>query len=455
MMTRLPSLARADRRLHSTAAVLAAFAYVTVVAGSMGRLSYDTWAALWLIPLLVGGSLMVLRRLHPRVGSTSLFPLLSAALVAKGLGTVGRYAVTYGVYDGSSDASVYHRTGAALARHYRQGDFSVDLGRGSASTRFMKVVTGVVYSVTGPSKIGGFAVFAVASFWGLYLAFRAFQIAVPSGDSRRYAILIFFLPSMLFWPSSIGKEAWMTLALGLCAYGAAKLFSHQSRALLWLTPGLAAAVAVRPHVAMVVLVALCAGYLARPLRRPGAFGGRLSKIVGVAALATVGIIATQQMQGALNLDNASSFSEALDVAEQRTDEGGSSFDAARIRSPIDVPWATVTVLFRPFPYEAGNLQMLVSALEGLVLMGLFLVSGRRIARAVRFGLRNPYVALVTVYSMVFIFAFSAFGNFGIVSRQRVQLFPFILILLCLNPDAPEANSASKSLARGRTLVGAR
>jgi hypothetical protein len=443
MMTRLPGLTRAERQLLSTTIVVVVVVYVIGVTASMGRVSYDVWAALWLAPLLAGGSLLLLRRLNPCVGTVSLVPLLSTALVAKGLGTVVRYLVTYRVYDGISDASTYHNAGAFLAQRYRHGDFNVDFGQGSTSTTFIKIVTGVVYTVTGPSQIGGFAVFATASFWGLYLALRAFQIALPAGDAKRYALLIFFLPSMLFWPSSIGKEAWMTLALGLTAYGAARVFTHQGRAYLPLVLGLGAGLIVRPHVAVVVVAALFAGYIVRPRRGHGILGGRIGKIIGIAMLATVGVIAAQQMQDALHLGSSSSFNEALDVAQERTDEGGSSFEAARIRSPADVPWAAVTVLFRPFPFEADNVQAMVSALEGLGLIALFVVSARRLVQVPRLAMRNPYVAFALVYSMIFVFAFSTFGNFGIITRQRVQLFPFVIVLLCLGVTAKRPSSPAR------------
>jgi hypothetical protein len=415
--------------------VVAAIVYVIGVSLSMGRMSYDAWTALVLVPVIGGGSLVLLRRLDPRAGSASLVPLLSLALVAKAIGTVVRYAVTFGVYDGTADATNYHEVGAVLARQYRHGDFNVDLGAGSTSTGFMKIVTGLVYTVTGPSKAAGFAVFATASFWGLYLAFRAFQIALPTGNAKRYAMLIFFLPSMLFWPSSIGKEAWMTLALGLTAYGAARLFTHLPRAYTPLVSGLLAAMIVRPHVAVAVIVALVAGFVVRPRHGRGWRGGRTSKVFGVAVIAIVGVLAARQMQGALHLDSSSSFNEALDVAQQRTNEGGSSFKAARIRSVTDLPWAAATVLFRPFPFEAGNAQAMISSFEGVALMGLFVVWWRQLARAPRVALRNPYVAFALVYSTIFVFAFSSFGNFGIISRQRVQLFPFVLVLLCLNSTA--------------------
>ena len=60
-----------------------------------------------------------------------------------------------------------------------------------------------------------FLVFSWLAFWGLFLFYRAFTIAVPEGRRRSYAHLVFFLPALLFWPSSIGKESWMIFALGI------------------------------------------------------------------------------------------------------------------------------------------------------------------------------------------------------------------------------------------------
>jgi hypothetical protein len=205
-------------------------------------------------------------------------------------------------------------------------------------------------------------------------------------------------------------------------------------------------------VAVVVIAALFAGYVVRPRRGHGFLGGRFGKIIGVTLLAVVGVIAARQMQDALHLGSSSSLTEALDVAQQRTNEGGSNFAAARIRTPADVPWAAVTVLFRPFPIEAHNAQAMISALEGVALMGVFAVSARMLIRAPRLALRNPFVAFAGVYTLIFIFAFSAFGNFGIITRQRVQLFPFVLVFVCLGTTAcgtPPRTPARASMAVSR------
>ena len=39
------------------------------------------------------------------------------------------------------------------------------------------------------------------------------------------------------------------------------------------------------------------------------------------------------------------------------------------------------------------------------------------------------------YVAAFVFAFSVVGNFGILARQRIQVLPFLLVLLALPPVA--------------------
>src|SRR5690606_7310595 len=102
-----------------------------------------------------------------------------------------RYVVAFGLYDGQADSSMYSSTGALLARQFREGDFTVDLGRPVQGTGFIQIVTGAVYTVTGATDLGGFLVFSWLGFWGLYLFHRAFVRAVPQGDHLRYARLVF------------------------------------------------------------------------------------------------------------------------------------------------------------------------------------------------------------------------------------------------------------------------
>ena len=200
-------------------------AYVSITLILIDTTSFDVWGAVLLVPILIGLSVPVLRRQAIRESDPATFRLLFLALIVKLAGAVARYYVAFSVYGGAADAARYHRAGVELAGGFRHLDFAgMHLRTG---TSFIENITGLVYALIGPSKIGGFLVFfSWLGFWGLFLFYRAFTIAVPVGRRRSYALLVFFLPSLVFWPSSIGKEAWMMFSLGIAVYGVAKILTY-------------------------------------------------------------------------------------------------------------------------------------------------------------------------------------------------------------------------------------
>jgi hypothetical protein len=272
----------------------------------------------------------------------------------------------------------------------------------------------------------------------LWFFYRAFVIACPEGNRRRYALLVFFLPSLLFWPSSIGKEAWMTLGIGLAAWGAARVLTHRRGGITAAALGLAALAEVRPHIALILAIAAFMAILFRRPPKGATVTSPLAKLAVIVAAGMALIVVMNQTESFFNLDtfNADSVQATLDRASSQTSEGGSVFDSSTPKtdfSPSELPMATVSVLFRPFPWEAHNSQSLIAGVEGAALLLLFVFSGRRLIGAIRSFIRTPYVVLCTVYSVVFIYGFSSFANFGVLTRQRVQVLPFVLVLICLPP----------------------
>src|SRR5207302_1290095 len=183
-------------------------------------------------------------------------------------------------------------------------------------------------------------------------------ITYPDGDLRRYALLVFFFPTLLFWPSSIGKEAFMILALGAAALGAAQLFVGRFRGLVWLALGLWGAAVVRPHMALIVGAGLV---VAAPL-----------------------------------------------------------------------------VVLRGGAQAKGRQR---GRLAGAALVPLCVRSFRRLARLKVELPRRPYLVFGFVYTLAFIYAFSALQNFGILARERSQLLPALFVLLCI-PKPVDPTSAS-------------
>jgi len=413
------------------AAVLAGAVLAATFALVLASESYNLWGALITVPVVVAINAVLIWRVSRRGGERWLAGVLGLALAAKLAAAMVRYYVAYVVYGGQADAQRYNLYAAGQYDQWRQGIVTWEWG-GKQGTQYMELITTAVYTVVGPSPIAGFVVFASLAFWGQYLLFRAFRVAVPDGDGRRYALLVLFLPSMLYWPSSIGKESWLMLFVGVTAFGAARFFTRQGGAVVLLVLGAAGMTLLRPHLAVLLFAALAVAQLFRPTNKQST--GVLSKAAGLVVLVTAGYILTTQSASFLGIDDFSwqAVSESVDAASTQASEGGgSAFEAAPIQSPADIPAAVATVLFRPFPWEANNVQMLVQALEGLLLVVLLARAWPRLRHLFAVMKRTPYVTFAMVYTASFIWAFSGFGNFGILARQRVLMLPFFLVLLAL------------------------
>ncbi|AXI76663.1 hypothetical protein [Peterkaempfera bronchialis] len=437
--------------------------YVAMFAWGMAHTSYDIWGALLILPVLMAVSTPILGRIAAVNPEPRIFKLLMMAMALKLLCAFPRYLMAFVLYGGQADARMYDEKGRALTAALEQGTLlqnggHYDLGMKVAGTGFVIIVTGVVYLVTGPSLLGGFLVYSWLGFWGLLLFWRGVQIAFPEAESRRYAKLLFFLPSLLFWPSSIGKDAWMMLCLGATAYGTARLLERRRGAFAWIAAGSLGTGMVRPHVTVLAGAGLVIAYVLR--RRPKEVSalGPLRTILTVAVLGVGVMLMLQQVSSFFGTAGAGQVDQVLQETARRTSQGGSqltatagagiSDDAAPSvsLSPLGLPMAVVTVLFRPFPFEASNLQNLVQSVECFALLIVFIRSWPRLRQVPRLFVRRPYMAFTVVYTLLFCWAFSSINNMGILSRERVQVLPLVLVLLVI-PRPP----AVRPLPRQRAV----
>ncbi|MCI0633992.1 MAG: hypothetical protein L0206_08780 [Actinobacteria bacterium] len=426
--------------------------YVGALMYLMPRATYDTWGALIVGPLMFVLTIPLLVRQSRREGDPWVFWLLLAALLMKLLGALLRAYVVSDVYGGEGDSLLYHSEGTRIAAGLWDGDFDTGLETLS-DTDFIYFFTGLIYAVTGPTFLGGFLVYSWLGFLGLFFFYRAFTIAVPDGRRTSYALLLFFLPSLVFWPSGIGKEAWMVFALGLAAYGGARAMSGAlARGVPVAALGLWLCWVVRPHVAGLMAVALVVGFVVG--RVPRKEFGRLLKVAAIVVAILVAGFMIQQAKQFLSDAGIESFGGLTGVLTQtgeRTSKGGSEFDPVIVETPLDFPAAALTVLFRPLPIEADSTQALIASLEGAFLLILAVVRFRWIVAAFVSIRRRAYVAFAFVFVGMFIVAYSSIANFGILARQRVQVLPIALVLLCIQPKADRTDDTTTAMvgAAGR------
>ncbi len=210
--------------------------------------------------------------------------------LAKLVGTYARYWMVAVLY-GAGDSYRYYRVGLDLAGQWQTGIPPLT-GRGAFGTQIVEWITGGLFTIFTPDLLGGFLMFSIIAFGGQLLLYAAFRRWAKPHQLKPYAFLIFLLPTYMFWPSSIGKDAIVVFALGGAAYFAARTL--EAFEIRWI-PGLVLFLGllglIRIHVAGLVVGGLVmAGLFAKlpPDIDPIAKVRRLVFVgVGVAAAAAV------------------------------------------------------------------------------------------------------------------------------------------------------------------------
>lgn len=332
---------------------------------------------------------------------------------------------------GGADSPIYQREGVRIARSLRVFEFGVDTGRAVPGTGAVRYFSGIVNVATGSTLIATYLVFVLLAFIGQVFLLIGLRGALTTRQFRLLTLLVAFSPTMIFWPSSIGKESLALLGIGLGVHGAARLYERNWSGLTTVLLGIFAVGMVRPHIALVLLVGVLIGLFARRAHSRGRLATHSLLLVVVLVGAMWVTNASANLFGVESLDGLADVSAALDFAQERTSQDTSRFEAARIESPLDYPFAAVTVLFRPFVWETDSAVALASAIEGAGLAVLVLFAAPGLLGQFRSVLQRGQLLMAVAFSGVFIFVFSAIGNFGILSRQRSQVVPFILLFIAL------------------------
>jgi len=372
-------------------------------------------------------------RVHP--DEPWLPRLLLFGVVAKLAASYGRFLTFNDAYDGAGDAGRFDLSGRRFVAEWTGGPKAPVL-TDLKQTNFLKWLTGVTYYLFGQSLVGGFLIFGLLAVIGSYFWYRALVDAVPFVNRRLFFIFMMFAPSIVFWPSSLGKEALMQLGIGAVAWATSLALRARFLSalplmlgggwLLWI---------VRPHLlALVTLAAAIPYFLGRVGGvKPGSVLTRPIGMVAVAILVVFTVTAGAKFLGIEKL-SVESIQDQLDEETARTSKGGSSFQhGSNSLSPLSVPNGVVTVLFRPFPWESRSALQLLAALESAAVVGLIVFRFDSIRLAFKRCRRYPFILYCLILLLIYSMTFSAFANFGLLNRQRSLVLPALYALIALEP----------------------
>ncbi len=388
--------------------------------------------------LLFAAGRIVIRRIAVAERDSWLVPALTACLILHLVCAALQIWVVDHIYHGVADYNGYDSQGAILSQGFRHLDFSLAPAhlKGIVGDGAVGIVAAVVFTVVGVNQLAGFLIFSWLAFIGIVYFYRAFTLTFGGAGRRRYAWLVFFLPTLVFWTSDVSKEAIMTFLLGLSAYGCARILRHKGRGypLVLLCSG--AGLFIRPNEVLLFLGGFTVAMLVRPAGPNSRFEGPRRTVAlivlgsAVAAAVFVTLHFLPGTHGSLSLtkistNNGSSGSGA---------GFGSSF-VGYSPSLLDYPKDVYTVLFDPSPLNAHGKSEWISALEDTVLFVVVLFSLRQLWYVPRVALARPYVALCLFFTGAFLYAFASLSNLGLISRERTVMMPFFLVLLCI-PRGP-------------------
>lgn len=390
--------------------------------------------------ILIAVSIPIARHVARVDGDRRLVSLLIIGLLLHFLGSAAQIFVDNHAYHGVADFSGYVHQGANLSKNFRAFDFTTKgadlrsaLGDGSVS-----IAAGIVFAIVGVNEVAAFWVFGFFAWLGAIFFYRAFCITFPEAEHRRYALMLFLLPSLLFWASDVSKESVMMLALGVTSLGAARVLARRRRGYPVIVLGIAMGIFTRPDefalllggftVAMVFRSSAGSGQQ-QAVRRVGTFIF-LAAILAVTAVLTVKFVHSNAGTVSTVLGKTKASSTTTSAA------GYGSSNVPYSKDPLLYPRDIYTVLLDPLPVTARSITQLLASGENTVILVLILTSLRRFRLSYRAGRERPYVILCLFYSLSFIYAFAALGNLGLITRERVLLFPYFLVLLAI-PVSPK------------------
>lgn len=371
------------------------------------------------------------RSMSREVDARWLARWVTLGFLAKMAGTFARYYMVMVLY-GAGDSLRYYSVAVRLAEDWRDGNIPALTGNGSLGTQVVEAATGALFAIATPSLLGGFVLYAMISYLGQLGFYAAFRRWAQPHQLKPYAFLILFLPTYAFWPSSIGKDALVVLFLGVGAYSISRLLeSFEFRWVIPVAVCLSLLGLIRIHIAALGSIALVAAVIVSKLRIGAGLPAKARKFLTFAAAGAAVFLAVNLIPDivGLELNDPDDIVPFTNELARRTSEEGTVASGNPVRSLVDVPAAVVLVLFRPFVFEASEIQHLLAAAETTLILVLSVWKLPAMIRNWGQWRQNAYLVFCTFYTLAFAIAFSVVRNLGIIARQRGQVLAFFLALV--------------------------
>ncbi len=434
---------------------------------SFGNWSIEFWE--WLLaPVYVVIIILYADYVRKKNSQNPLYKYYMSAILAK-VGAGILFACIYIYYYKGGDTIMYYESGWALVNLFFKkpieffyvlfGDYSdekvyyFDSSTGyilgyiyhDSQTFGVVRVLGPILFLSFKSYVIGTILFSWFSFFGIWKLFLMYCEKYPF-LSDKFALVILFIPSVLFWGSGILKDTITLSAACWYVYAMNKLFLKRMdlwRSVFIIFCSSFALVLIKPYIFITLLPgSLLWILLERVLhnKKRGFIMIILPVIVVLSLLIGAAILS-------LFSDKMSKFSPdkifqtAISTQKDLKQDyySKNSFDIGEYDESASsiiklAPLAIISGLFRPFIWECTNIVMIFSGLENLIILFFTVlvfikIKPRRLANII---IDNPVLLFGLVFSIIFSFALGlTTANFGALVRFKIPALPFFLCSLVI------------------------
>jgi hypothetical protein len=282
------------------------------------------------------------------------------------------------------------------------------------NTQFIIYVVQSIKYVAGGSYLDYFLIFQAIGFFGIAILMRILEeIYSDLGvEPSWYIYLLLFLPSLHYWSSALGKDSLFFFATVLSIWSAMNIRRRLTAMVLAIT----VLMLIRPHIAMVALAALAATVVrdrqTSPAIRVIFFA---TSVIGV-----IFAVATLRTTFNLNLTDPNTVSDMLSGTGR--DAFVQSEDAGRTAVNAVYPVRVLSLLFRPFFFDAGGALGLIVSFENLLFLFMIcaLIYHHRLVTTL--AKTVPYIRFALLSSVGVLLMLSiGYYNVGLGIRQKATM----------------------------------
>lgn len=375
----------------------------------------------------------------------------------------------YLLYYGGGDTTDYHRGALSMVRllHKDPGEyFKLLIGIVTPESRYVfDSSTGVPWQITDYFTFTvvrlssifvffGFNNYFTASlligwigFMGKWSLYKMFCELYP-GYYKSFAIMILFLPSLVFWGSGMLKDTYTLAASGWFMYNFYRVFIKKQYGfvqIFMMVLGAFLIATIKPYVFVAITPGVVIWLSFDKIKRIENPVGRIA-VAPAVLLFFIGIGLLVLNLFSSYLGEYGSIDSIIRKAMITQDDmmrahaySENFFDIGRLDGTLwnflsKIPAATMAGLFRPYLWDVRNPLMLLSALENAFLLGSFLLVLWRVGlvKGAQITFNEPVVIFSLIFALIFAFGVGvSTANFGALVRLRIPLLPYLASALMI------------------------